>query len=222
MTNPWLHIPLEDYEAHMAMPEVAQAPLLSDNFAALLRDHAPESVAVLGCAGGNGLRRIDAAVTDRVVAVDINPHYVRELRSRFQGRYGWLEPICCDLDHERLRCDPVALAYAALLFEYVDVPLVMSKMAALVTAGGVLGTVVQLPNADIPEVTPSPYKCLEALTPHFRVVTPDMLRARAQRVGFSEFSRRELASAGGKKFCAQVFRRESVGEEDPWEKVAED
>lgn len=221
MTNPWLHIPLDDYEAHMALPEVAQASLLADDFATLLRAHTPESVAVLGCAGGNGLKRIDAAATGRVVAVDINRDYVRELRSRFQGRFAWLEPICCDLDRERLRCEPVALAYAALLFEYVDVPLVMAKMAGLVSAGGVLGTVVQLPCADIPEVTPSPYKCLEALTPHFRVVTPEALRARAQRVGFSEMERRELVSAGGKKFCAQVFRRESVGEEDPWETVTE-
>ena len=34
--NPWLTIPLEDYEAHMALPEVGQAQLLAALFAAEL------------------------------------------------------------------------------------------------------------------------------------------------------------------------------------------
>ena len=29
MTNPWLDLPLADYEGHMAHPDVAQAPLLA-------------------------------------------------------------------------------------------------------------------------------------------------------------------------------------------------
>ena len=52
--NPWLTIPLADYEAHMALPQVGQARLLADLFAAELRVGSPSSVAVLGCAGGNG------------------------------------------------------------------------------------------------------------------------------------------------------------------------
>jgi len=50
--NPWLTIPLADYEAHMALPQVGQAQLLADLFAAELRERSPSSVAVLGCAGG--------------------------------------------------------------------------------------------------------------------------------------------------------------------------
>lgn len=215
-TNPWLSVPLADYEAHMALPQVAQASLLADVFATLLREQTPASVAVLGCAAGNGFERIDPAVTERVVGVDINPSYLHELRSRFQGRFGWLEAICADLDGEAVRCEPVELAYAALLFEYVAVPLVLARLAVLVVAGGVLGTVVQLPDPAVPVVTPSPYASLGALSARLRLVPPDQLRALALRVGFCERGRRELTAAGGKRFCAQVFRRESIGEEEPW------
>jgi hypothetical protein len=65
--NPWLTIPLADYEAHMALPQVGQAQLLADLFAAELRERSPSSVAVLGCAGGNGFEHAPAAL--RVVGV---------------------------------------------------------------------------------------------------------------------------------------------------------
>ncbi|MFY9641288.1 MAG: hypothetical protein WA384_03865 [Rhodomicrobium sp.] len=47
MMNPWLEIPLKDYEAHVSLPEVAQAACLADTLDRLVRDHAPESVAVI-------------------------------------------------------------------------------------------------------------------------------------------------------------------------------
>jgi hypothetical protein len=41
MKNPWLDIPLSDYEGHMALPEVAQAQLLADVFSAQLEINKP-------------------------------------------------------------------------------------------------------------------------------------------------------------------------------------
>lgn len=37
MTNPWLAIPLADYEGHMASPVVGQAEMVADEFEALLK-----------------------------------------------------------------------------------------------------------------------------------------------------------------------------------------
>lgn len=54
MKNPWLAIPLADYEGHMALPAVGQARMLADLFESLLREFLPQSVAIIGCAGGNG------------------------------------------------------------------------------------------------------------------------------------------------------------------------
>ena len=65
--NPWLTIPLEDYEAHMSLPAVNQAALMADILACVCDTYRPASLALLGCAGGLGLDRVDPAsrVEDR-------------------------------------------------------------------------------------------------------------------------------------------------------------
>lgn len=82
--NPWTEIPLADYEGHMSLPSVGQAQMLDAVFGQDLQAYAPESVAVLGCAGGNGFKRLIGSRVKRVVAVDINPLYLKEF---YVGRY---------------------------------------------------------------------------------------------------------------------------------------
>jgi hypothetical protein len=36
VSNPWLEIPLSDYEGHMATPSIRQAQLLADQLALML------------------------------------------------------------------------------------------------------------------------------------------------------------------------------------------
>jgi hypothetical protein len=50
LSSPWLTIPLEDYEAHMALPAVGQAQMLAEQLAILIERYAPASVAVMGAA----------------------------------------------------------------------------------------------------------------------------------------------------------------------------
>ena len=69
MTNPWLAIPLADYEGHMASPAVGQAEMLADEFEALLKSHAPTAVALVGCAGGNGFDKAARAGVTRLVGI---------------------------------------------------------------------------------------------------------------------------------------------------------
>jgi SAM-dependent methyltransferase len=90
MNNPWLDVPLADYEGHMALPGIEQAQLLSDIFADVLAKFSPRSVAVIGCAGGNGFDRIPPAIS-RVVGVDLNPRFVAETEARFRDRIENLE-----------------------------------------------------------------------------------------------------------------------------------
>jgi hypothetical protein len=56
--SPWLEIPLADYEAHMADPSVGQAPFLADLLDGMVGEYLPASIAIVGCAGGNGLDRV--------------------------------------------------------------------------------------------------------------------------------------------------------------------
>src|SRR5690349_21449618 len=120
MRNPWLDIPLGDYEGHMASPQVGQAQLLSDTLAESLRTYSPRSIALLGCAGGNGLEQVDISKTDRVVCVDINPRYVEQVCARFGSRIPMLEATVGDIQSDDFSFAPVELVFAGLLLEYVD------------------------------------------------------------------------------------------------------
>jgi ubiquinone/menaquinone biosynthesis C-methylase UbiE len=209
MKNPWLDIPLADYEGHMALPNVGQAQLLSDVFANALSKYAPRSVAVLGCAGGNGLDRVSSKVTERVVGVDLNPDYVQQARTRFDHQIPLLELLVGDVQTDEFAFAPVELVFAGLLFEYVDAEAVLAKIRAMLCPGGTLLTVVQLPSTAIPEITPSQFASLSALSSVMRLVPPELLRQLAAAHGYCETEAQTVATAGGKEFRVQAFRLET-------------
>ena len=93
-TSPWLEIPLDDYERHMSLDTVRQAPMLADRFELLVERQRPASLALVGCAGGNGLDRIGPGRVTRVVAVDINPRYVEAAARRYADRFERFERCC--------------------------------------------------------------------------------------------------------------------------------
>ena len=69
MHNLWLTIPLSDYEGHMWMPSIGQADMLSSQFASLLAEFSPASVAVIGSAGGNGFDRVSPNASPDAIVV---------------------------------------------------------------------------------------------------------------------------------------------------------
>jgi len=210
MRNPWLDIPLDDYEGHMAWPQVAQARLLADVFKGMLEQHRPRSVAVLGCAGGNGLEGITADVTERVVAVDINPVYVERLRARYKARIPGLEICVADIQTMEAAFRPVELVFAGLVLEYVDVGAVLQRVRSSLVAGGVLRTVVQLPHPAAAAVTESPFPSVRALAAVMRLVPPLQLRDLAGRHGYTEIESRAEECPGGKQFQVQTFRKQTA------------
>ncbi|MBI3526595.1 MAG: class I SAM-dependent methyltransferase [Betaproteobacteria bacterium] len=207
MKNPWLGIPLSDYEGHMALPEVAQARLLADVFAGQLEIHKPRSLAMLGCAGGNGFERIAPEVTRRVVGVDLNGQYLNEVRARFGAKFERLELVEGDIQTDAVAFASVDLMYAALVLEYVNVEVTLGRMRDFLNPGGVLVTVVQLPGTDLPAVTPSPYSSLEALEAVMQFVAPKDLLVIAKSNGLRQISSATRKTQTGKPFQAQVFLR---------------
>jgi len=205
MKNHWIEIPLCDYEGHMALPQVAQAQLLSDVFARALGQYSPESVAVLGCAGGNGFERIDPETTERVVGVDLNPDYIRQVRARFDLKFRALELFVGDVETDECVFAPVDLVFAGLLFEYVDAGIVLARIRSLLRENGILVTMVQLPNTAIPEVTPSTYASLGALSSVMRLVSPELLKQLGTERGYKEIDAQTVQAAGGKQFQVQTF-----------------
>jgi SAM-dependent methyltransferase len=201
--NPWLSIALADYEAHMALPQVGQAELLAQVLGRAVRRYAPRSVAVLGCAGGNGFDGVPAGT--RLVGIDVNPDYVAVARERHGARAG-LELYVGDVSAE-LPFAPVELAFAGLLFEYVDSAAALSSLAAKLVPGGVLVTVLQLPSAAVAEITPSPYRSLAALAPCMTLVAPGVLEETARTLGFAAVHSEIQTASGGKQFAVQTYRR---------------
>ena len=203
--NPWLDIPLSDYEGHMALPEVDQSRMLSDEFARLLDAHRPRSIALIGCAGGNGFERIDARRTTRVVGVDINPDYLEVARSRFDGAFASLELICIDVSGRAPEIEPVELVFAGLIFEYVDAGLVLRKLAAVLQPTGTLAAVVQLPSPGKTPVTRTPFSSLRRLTPIMQLLPPEQLIGEARNAGLTIASSRRVLLNTGKNFQLLEF-----------------
>ncbi len=205
MTNPWLNIPLQDYEGHMALPDVGQAELLTNQLEGLLARHQPTSVALVGCAGGNGFVQVAEAGVRRLVGIDINPQYVADAQARFGDKIAGLETLCADIEQPLSGIEPVALIYAALVFEYVDIAKAMLSLRALCVSGGNLATLLQLPKEGAASVSPSPFTSLQDLRSIMRLVPPSHLRAAAAHVGFTLLSEETISLTSGKQFCLQVF-----------------
>jgi trans-aconitate methyltransferase len=202
MRNPWLDIPLAEYEGHMASPEVAQAQMIGDALAELLQLQRPRSLAVIGCAGGNGFERIHRPDTTRVVGVDINPAYLAEARRRFDGAFDELELYCADIGAGAadVAFEPVDLIFAALIFEYVDARVVLPRLAARLSPGGLLAILLQLPVLGVPEITRTSHTRLAALAPVMRLVDPEAIADAARTAGLAQSGTRRIDLPTGKSF----------------------
>jgi threonine dehydrogenase-like Zn-dependent dehydrogenase len=206
MTNPWLSVPLDDYEAHMSAAGIGQLDALAGLFDVALRSRRPASVAVLGIAGGNGLALIDSRITTRVVGVDVNPAYLDAVRRRYPGMPG-LEPHCADLAREALALPPVQLVHAALVFEHAGTGLCLENALSLVAPGGALSVVLQLPGEGVQEVGPSAFAAMQALKPHLSLIDPEWLVETLAARGFELPHQCRRPLPGGKAFWMGVFAR---------------
>lgn len=202
--DPWLNIPLSDYEGHMSLPEVGQLRVLSDLFAEALACCSPESLAILGVAGGNGLEHVDPRVTQRVVGIDINPGYLDTIRQRHGNRLN-LELHCLDLARHALQIEPVRLVHAALIFEHAGTGRCLQNAMALVAPGGLLSVVLQLPSESQPGVAATPFRSIQ--TVRFSLGDPGEFRAAVEGCGFELGGLTRRSLPGGKAFWMGFFGR---------------
>ncbi len=206
MTNPWLAVPLADYEGHMASPAVQQSDALASLFAEALSVRRPASVAILGIAGGNGLERIDSALTHRIVGLDINPAYLAAVRRRFSKLPG-LELHAVDLADRTLPLAPVHLVHAALFFEHAGTGPSLDNALALLGEDGALSVVLQLPSASEPAVGSSGIASIRTLQTHFSLIDPQQFRTTLQERGLEPVYEAHRAVPGGKAFWMGIFVR---------------
>ena len=206
MSNPWLAIPLADYEGHMKSAEVQQLDALADLFVKALAYCRPASVAILGVAGGNGLEHIDRSVTRRILGLDINPHYLEATRQR-HADHRQLELYCVDLAERRVDLEPVQMVHAALVFEHAGVNLCLENAVSMVAADGVLSAVLQLPSESNSGVGASPFSSMQSLQSDFSLIDPAWLQEILAQHGFGLVHQTRRSVAAGKGFWMGVFSR---------------
>ncbi|MBW1781625.1 MAG: class I SAM-dependent methyltransferase [Deltaproteobacteria bacterium] len=208
--NPWMKIPLSDYEGHMSMTTVGQAQMLSDIFADMLNRYLPDSVAMLGCSGGNGFDHTRRSSVTRVVGIDINPEYIERTRTRYGRSVPSLELFCGDIESDAFAFKPVDLVFAGLVFEYVEGRKVLCRIRNMMNPGGVLVAILQLPATDMGKITPSPYKSLELLETSMSLVEPEKFIKLAESCGFYRDEAQIRNSIGRKEFLIIHFHLESA------------
>jgi trans-aconitate methyltransferase len=205
--NPWLLVTPEDYDAHMASPAVAQADVLDFILADDLTRFRPASLAVVGCATGNGFRHIDPQVTRRVVGLDVNPVFLARLRRRHGRRLPGLEVVHADVVRAELPAASFDLVHAALVFEYLPVPTALARLVSWLRPEGVLSAVLQRPSPLSDPVTPTRFRTLRALSSAMELVDVDAFRAAAAGAGLTELETREVPLRQGKSFLLLRYRR---------------
>lgn len=204
MSNPWLTVPLADYERHMSSSEVRQLGVLSDLFAESLRKCSPPSVAILGIAGGNGLEHIDPELTVRIVGVDLNPQYLEAVRERYSHLPG-LELHCVDLAEQSVPMEPVQLVHAALIFEHAGTGRCLESALSCIAPGGNFSVVLQLPTQSGQDIGASAVLSIQILKSHFSLISPDSLIRTLDQRGLSLTQEQTRSLPEGKAFWMGIF-----------------
>jgi len=191
----------------MALPAVGQAELLSGELSRAIESVKPNSLALLGCAGGNGLDQIAVQKMSRVICLDINPEFTEELGKRYSRRIPGLE--CHVGEAETFRSDiTVDLVFGALVFEYTRLTEAIESVARLLANEGEFVSLLQLPADGIPTVTPSPYaQALNIVLECFHYVDPQELENLSRRAGMSLVEKRIVTLDSGKSFAVLRMKK---------------
>jgi hypothetical protein len=206
MRHPWLEIPIADYEAHMALPSIGQAPLLGEALQRCVTEFQPRSLAVLGAAGGNGLECVTNTTVRRLVALDFNPDYLALCTRRHAGAFAEFEPVLHDLSQGPPALAPVDCIFAGLLLEYLPVESFCGGLPSLLNRDGGLAVLLQLPSPTLPEVSPSPLASLSRLESAFTFVSPKALEEMLAVHGFVPMAEQRYDLASGKSFHYAAYR----------------
>lgn len=199
-SNPWLSIPWQDYEGHMGSPSVGQLQMLSEVFVQVLREVRPRSLAVLGCATGNGFEHVDPVVTRLALGVDLNLAYLAEVCRRFGESVPGLSLVCADLARFDLAPRTLDLVHAALLLEYVEPVGLIRRAARWLRPGGTLAIVLQLPSERSGKVSATPFTSLQRLEGAMKLAEPEVVRSAASSAGLVETQATTRVLESGKSF----------------------
>lgn len=210
INNPWLQISAEDYEGHMSAPNVDQLQMLNKIFSDVINEFQSKSIAVLGCTTGNGFEHMIKKNIERIVGVDINPEYLSICNERFEKKLPQLELVCADLKDVEFPDSSFNLIHAALVFEYVEYELLLSKISLWLKAKGILSVVLQLPSETSAPVSETDYQSLKILNPILKIIDPDEFSNKTVKNGLNEIQHNIIKLQSGKSFSVNKYVKKDL------------
>ncbi|HPR65230.1 MAG TPA: class I SAM-dependent methyltransferase [Thermoanaerobaculia bacterium] len=205
-TNPWLGVPLDEYEIHMASPDVGQLPALRDLFLQAYREVFPQRLLVLGCEAGNGFEHVEPDRTRLLVGADLNLSFLSTATKRHKhGNNPQL--ICMDLSRPGFSTNSFDHIHAALIFEYVNPVQLLQNIESWLVPGGTLSVVLQLPSPIQGTVSSTPFESLKALGEILHLVNPEEFTSITQSFGFIPGQSEILPLPGGKAFYFRYYNK---------------
>ncbi len=206
--NPWLRIPIEDYKGHMGHSNVKQLSFLNSVFADILAEYRPESICFVGCTNGNGFEHIDGSITKSVTGIDINREYINLAKEQYSKTIPNLALHQADLNNDALPECKADLVHCALIFEFVDVDRVLTKLVDCLNVEGTLTVVLQLPSPDSPTISSTPYNAsLDQVSSIIKLVGPGDFMRIAGTLGLSEKKSEVRTLESGKQFYIGHYGR---------------
>jgi len=203
-SNPWLDIPLDDYERHMSHELVGQSTLLSSLTKKYLEAIKPGSTIFLGVAGGNGLEHIDNIITKSVMGIDINQNYLDTAFKRYNHKIASLQLINLDIVKNSERIFEADFIWAALIAEYTGIDKVLEFSKNNIRAGGHLIFTIQS-NNNRPSVSSTGIESVKKAGAVFSAVNPEALLKRSGESGFVQIGKEENRLPNDKSFITFHF-----------------
>jgi SAM-dependent methyltransferase len=210
--NPWLQIPVADYEAHM--DAVGQAAALRQLFSSVYSSIRPSRLLVLGCTTGADFDVVDPAVTDVAAGVDINARYLDVAENRLAAIGRNVHLVCGDVLEVELQEAPFDLVHAALLLEYVDPLALFRRVRLWLAPSGHFSVVIQERIPGVAAVTSTGYESLQKLSTSMSLLSAHEVVHLGSAEGFVCESRRALELEGGKVLMQLLFGRTKAARPD--------
>ena len=202
--NPWLQIPLDDYERHMSHDLVGQSTLLNALTKKYLDAIKPESVIFLGIAGGNGLEHIDNLITQKVYGIDINQDYLDTAFERYKHRIPSLQLLKLDINQHSQGNYKADFIWAALVLEYTGIENALVFCTNNIRKRGHLIVSIQS-NNNKQTISPTGIESVKKAGEIFSIIDPEKLLSKATESGYKLIGKEDNMLPNGKSIITCHF-----------------
>lgn len=203
--NPWLAIPAEDFESHMAT--IGQSAVLCEFFSTVYAERMPRRLAVLGCTTGSDIQHVDPSATEMIVGVDINSGYLDLARERLRALGPKLQLVHGDVFQVDLPAVAFDLIHVALLLEYVDPLTPFRRIHRWLDSDGICSVVTQEPTVGASAITATSYQSLQLLAGRMSLRNAGEVATLATQAGFRLVHTQTIGLPSGKSLVNSIFEK---------------